>query len=89
MKRYKYITIENIIITDKSEIFDKHYIYRIFTIKNKTQIGIIYWYKGWNQYVFSSRPDCIYNNTCLKDIIDFIENEIDKKEKKQKVNNGQ
>jgi len=72
MKKYKYITIEQ----KKGEMFEKHPVYRIFNNRNKVQIGILSFYKPWKEYVFSSQPDCVFNNGCLKDVIDFIENHI-------------
>ncbi len=67
--KYKYITIENV----ESEIFEDHLVYRIFNNRSKTQIGIISWYKPWKEYVFSSQPECVFNNSCLRDVLDFIE----------------
>lgn len=72
MKKYKYITIEQ----KGGEMFEKHPVYRIFNNRNKVQIGILSFYKPWKEYVFSSQPDCVFNNGCLKDVIDFIENHI-------------
>lgn len=70
MKKYKYITIEQ----KEGEMFEKHPVYRIFNNRNKGQIGILSFYKPWKQYVFSSKTDCVFNNACLKDVLDFMEN---------------
>ena len=69
MKRYKYITI----LQDSGEMFEKKPVYRIFNNKNDAQLGIISWYKPWKCYVFSSQPECVFNNECLKDVLNFIE----------------
>ena len=75
MKKYKYITIKQV----KEELFEQKPVYRIFNTKTKEQIGLISFYKPWKEYVFSSIESCVFNNGCLRDVLDFMENEIDKK----------
>jgi len=70
--KYKYITIKQI----NSEIFESKPVFRIFNNKSNSQLGILSYYKPWKQYVFSSQPNCVFNNSCLNDIIDFFENKI-------------
>ena len=70
MKKYKFITIEQV----NGELFEKKPVYRIFNNKGKSQLGILSFYKPWKQYVFSSREECVFNNSCLRDVIDFLEN---------------
>ena len=70
--KYKYITIKQI----NSEIFESKPVFRIFNNKSNSQLGILSYYKPWKQYVFSSQPNCVFNNSCLNDIIDFLENKI-------------
>lgn len=72
MKKYKFITIKQV----GDELFEKKPVYRIFNNKSKDQLGIISYYKPWKEYVFSSIPECVFNNSCLRDVLDFIENEI-------------
>jgi hypothetical protein len=72
MKKYKYINIKNI----NDESFENHLVYRIFNNRSGEQLGIISYYKPWKEYVFSSQPHCVFNNGCLKDVLDFIENYI-------------
>lgn len=74
MKKYKYITIRQV----SEEIFNNHPVYRIFNNKSNGQIGVLSFYKPWKQYVFSSREDCVFNDSCLRDVIDFIDNVIKK-----------
>jgi hypothetical protein len=74
MKKYKYIIIEQ----RNEELFERKPVYRIFNKRSKDQIGILSYYKPWKEYVFSSQPECVFNNTCLHDVIDFLENEISK-----------
>lgn len=68
-KKYKYITIKRV----DNESFGGWPVYRIFNNRTNRQLGIISWYKPWKEYVFSSQPECVFNNTCLRDVLDFIE----------------
>lgn len=74
MKKYKFMTIKQV----DSELWEKKPVYRIFNNRSGDQLGIISWYKPWREYVFSSKDDCVFNNTCLMDILDFMNNEIPK-----------
>ncbi len=68
-KKYKYITIKQV----ANELFEGIPVYRIFNNKSNDQLGIISYYKPWKQYVFSSTEECDFNISCLKDVIDFME----------------
>ena len=72
MKKYKYIIIQQ----DGAETFNGKPVYRIYNNRSKDQLGILSWYKPWKEYVFSSKEECVFNNSCLKDVLDFIENVI-------------
>lgn len=82
MKNYKYITIMQL----NDELFGEKPVFRIFNNKSLAkqespldgQIGIISYYKPWREYVFSSKLECVFNNSCLRDVLDFIDNEIPK-----------
>jgi hypothetical protein len=74
MKRYRYIHIKQV----EGELFEGKPVYRIFNNRSKAQIGILSFYKPWKEYVFSSQPECVFNNTCLLDVLDFIESVINK-----------
>ena len=67
-KEYKFIEIHN----SHEETFEKHPVYRIYNNKAGGQIGILSYYKPWKQYVFSSRPECVFNDACLRDILEFM-----------------
>lgn len=71
MKKYKWITIRQ----EENETFEGRPAYRIFNNKSQSLLGIISFYKPWKQYVFSSQPECVFNNSCLKDVLDFMEKE--------------
>lgn len=77
VKKYKYITIKQ----TNQEIFEGYPVYRIYNNKKGDQLGILSWYKPWKQYVFSSREKCVFNKSCLLDVLDFL-NQIEKKENK-------
>jgi len=70
--KYKYITIRQV----DGELFEQRPVFRIFNNKSNDQIGIISWYKPWKEFVFSSKENCVFNNTCLRDVLDFIEKQI-------------
>lgn len=72
MKKYKWITIKRIL----NEVFADKPCYRIFNNQTNAQLGFISWYKPWKEYVFSSKQGCVFNNECLKDVLDFIEVQI-------------
>ncbi len=83
MKKYKFITIEK----EENEEHEGRPVYYICSNKDirkalkerlprSLPIGLLVYYKLWKQYVFSSHEGAIFNNSCLHDIIDFIENEI-------------
>lgn len=75
MKKYRFITIKQV----DGEVFAKKPVYRIFNNRNtNSQLGIISYYTPWKEYVFSSQPECVFNNSCLRDVLDFVENEITK-----------
>ena len=70
MKKYKYITI--VIDGEHNEKIKYH----VINNKTKRVLGVIYYHQSWKQYVFTQAyQSIIFNNICLKDIVDFIENE--------------
>ena len=40
---------------------------------NEELLGFVSYYKQWNQYVAEFLEDRVFNNQCLKDIADFLE----------------
>lgn len=67
MKKYKFITIK------EDGEHDNHPMFGIFNNKSNEKLGILYFYKGWNQYVFSQwERGIIFNDTCMKDIMDYL-----------------
>lgn len=49
---------------------------KIFEVRSKSSgycLAIIKWYSPWRQYCFYSIPNTVFNNTCLLDIVEFIQ----------------
>lgn len=72
MKKYKFITIKK----DENRKFKNRDCYSIFNNKTQDELGWIFYYIPWKQYVLSANSTAVYNKDCLRDIADFIENEI-------------
>ena len=67
-KSYKFIMIRQ----DGDETFEGMPVYRIYNKTSMDQLGVISWYKPWKQYVLSSRSECVFNDSCLRDVLDFM-----------------
>jgi hypothetical protein len=72
MKKYKYIHIKQV----DDEVFNNKPVYRIFNNKSGDQLGILSYYKPWKSYIFTTKETCLFDLSCLKDITNFMENEI-------------
>ena len=68
MKKYKYITIKQ----EGLQSYNNKPIYRIFNNKSCVQIGMLSFYKPWKEYVFSAPEDCVFNDGCLRDVLNFL-----------------
>ena len=68
MKKYKFITIDS----ESAGQFD------IWNNKTEDNLGHIIRYELWHQWVFVAYDDSLWSASCLRDVIDFIENEIPK-----------
>ena len=53
--------------------------WRVENKKTLEWLGMIKWYSQWRQYCFSSCHNIIYSQSCLKDITEFIKEQMDKK----------
>ena len=74
--KYKHITIE-----PSYKEGHGHYVYRIVNNKSNKLLGMIFWYAQWRQYVCEFTAGRIFNNSCLRDIIKFIEERAGEEEK--------
>lgn len=78
-KKYKFITIkQDVGLLTPVKKYD--ILYQVYNNKNNNSLGVISYYPLWRQYIFQPFGDTAFNNTCLRDIIDFMENEINKEE---------
>jgi hypothetical protein len=51
-------------------------------------LGIVGWFARWRKYSFYPTPHSVFEQTCLRDIATFCENETKKhKERKNEKNN--
>jgi hypothetical protein len=67
-KKYKYITIRRV----DNETFEGYPVYRVFNNRWGDQLAVLSYYKSWKQYVFSSHDGCVFNDSCLRDVLDFM-----------------
>jgi hypothetical protein len=44
-------------------------------------LAIIKWYGAWRQYTLFPEPDTIWNKTCLRDVIAFIDSLMEARKK--------
>ncbi len=82
-RKYRFITIRQAVAkiseTDDGgleragEMFEGHPVYRIFNNKSGGQLGILSYYRPWRQFVLSSQPECVFNDSCLRNVLDFME----------------
>lgn len=40
--------------------------------KRGTSLGNIEWYPAWRQWIFAPALGTVFNNTCLRDLADFL-----------------
>jgi hypothetical protein len=50
-------------------------VYEVTAALNAYPLGRIAWYTRWRKYVFEPSSNCIFEETCLRDISQFIEEE--------------
>ena len=76
MSRYKYIHLVKI-----KEVTGE-WIWSCKNNKNEyDELGWIEWYKPWKQYCFCPATGTVFSGSCLADIIDFIKQLGELKEK--------
>jgi hypothetical protein len=54
-------------------------LWRVFTIRSDDPLGEVRWYAPWRKYAFFPLSDTLYEPTCLRDIAQFIEDEMKKR----------
>ena len=40
--------------------------------KQKSMLGQVFYYDQWNRYLFEGNAGCVFDTSCLADIIDFM-----------------
>jgi hypothetical protein len=58
-------------------------VWEILSCHNNSSLGLIKWNSGWRCYVFEPDFNCIWSWDCLKELSEFIKNEMDKRKAKQ------
>lgn len=53
-------------------------VYYVKNNKTGVQLGVVYYEKKWRKYAIYTREGIIFDDKCLKDIIDFMENHAGK-----------
>jgi len=66
--KYKHIYFEQI-----SSLGRFHASYICRNNKTASMLGHIDWYPDWKRYVFEGGRNCFFDASCLRDIIDFME----------------
>lgn len=70
--KYKYIHFVEA-SGDNKYVNGKH-AYECINNRTKSELAIIFWYAPWKEYCFTqSAQGVIFNNTCLADVQNFIE----------------
>jgi len=44
----------------------------IYSKSNSAVLGQIQWYSGWRQYVFFPAAETLFNDGCLRALVDFL-----------------
>jgi len=52
--------------------------------RNDDSLGCVTFYPIWKQWVIDFRPDMVFNNQCLRDIADFLD-QLNKKPTRHKA----
>ena len=61
---------------------EKTNIWDVVTAEKCEKLGVIKWFPHWRKYAFFPNMETVYENICLKDIAEFIEEQM--REKRQK-----
>lgn len=60
--KYKYIHFEKVVGCG----------WYCYNNKNENVLGRIEYYRRWKQYIIEFEPGCVFNDTCLTDVIQFL-----------------
>ena len=62
----------NFVMTGRSTT-GKTIVWLVQARKGGDHLGYVRWMARWRKYCFYPEPNCIFEETCLRDIADFIE----------------
>ena len=49
-----------------------HPLYHCKNNRTASILGVVFYFKPWKKYVFEGRTGCVFDVSCLTDIIDFM-----------------
>ena len=55
---------------------NKTNVWRVVTEERNEVLGEIKWFSRWRKYAFFPAPETVYEDDCLKDIAEFIEQQM-------------
>ena len=61
---------------------EKTNVWQVATKDLKEKLGEIKWFPHWRKYAFIPYEETIYENTCLHDMADFIEGQMNLRKQK-------
>ena len=50
----------------------KTFVWLVWTKDGSGKLGEVRWFSRWRKYCFFPEPECVFEETCLRDISDFI-----------------
>ena len=48
------------------------FVYSVRNVKHGEELGRVFWYGAWRQYVFESMQGAVWSCECLKKVADFL-----------------
>lgn len=45
---------------------------QVINKRSQGLLGMIHWHPAWRQYCFFPEPNCVFNDSCLQEIIAFM-----------------
>lgn len=68
-----YLEFKEIKDTGKTKVWD------VNSVMSNVQLGTIAWFPSWRKYCFFPNFETIYDASCLAEIVEFIQKEMDKR----------
>jgi len=63
------------IVFDEQLSFKEDHITNRWDVSSKhgEVLGVVRWFSRWRKYAFFAEPNCVFEQVCLRDIAQFIE----------------